>query len=711
MSLPLPPSPNSRRFSSAPQGSNKQLEKRILALFQEASASNGDLQDAIRSLGDMAVDHTGHRFQPATAAEKPSLTHFPPTNNEEVAKKFLDCTPPELPTTSVEAYCEKVLKQKVTSNSAHLSCPRYIGHMTSSLPSYMGELAKLVVSMNQNIVKIETAPTVTFLERELMAQLHRLFYYTQIESNSSTPSLSGNSSHRALELPAMPSSVEEKTELENFYQEHVQNPESVFGLMCSGGTLANVCALWVARNRALGASDNFAGVEKAGLAAALKHYGYSDVCILGSTLMHYSMDKAADILGLGTANVLKVKTDDYYRVDVAALREKILECREQKKLILAIVGICGGTETGAIDSLGDLGEIAHEEGIYFHVDAAWGGALMFSETHRWKVGQGMRLADSVTIDGHKQLWVPMGCGMVLFRHPAAEANYAHAISKTANYIIRKGTFDLGRFTPEGSRPANCLYLHMNLHVLGVKGLGLMYDRTVTVARYMARRLIMSQNFELLVQPMSNILLYRWLPFSLREKLGRNELTSEDQTVMNEITVKIQEKQRMKGVSFVSRTTFACPKYDYAKVVGFRVVIGNPCITERDIDQVLMDQHEIITSGEITDDFLAVKEALVARGPERSTDFMSPVDSDGASRDSELTYWQQVWETVSERDKKNLWGDDVKKMCDFLITPAPLYEDGLHGLDGGEEVQRLARCVSDAQQRVREDIVSGGSDPA
>ena len=358
------------------------------------------------------------------------------------------------------------LVERVVADSIHTSCPTMIGHMTSALPYYFRPLANLVVSMNQNVVKTETAKTVTFLEREALAKLHSLVYGRE----------------------------------DAFYKDHVQNAGTMLGTLTSGGTTANLCALWLARNHRLGPDDgdqpdgasdgaaasaaaggdaggaggaggaasSFAGVEKEGIMRALRHYGDSDMVVIGSALMHYSLNKATDLLGLGTNNIIKVPTDDDYRVDLELLEAEIVKAKEAKVFICALVGICGATETGAIDPLREMAALARKYDVHFHVDAAWGGPMIFSPSEKYKAA-GIEGADTVTLDGHKQLWLPMGTGMVFMKDPYL----IRSIRKSAKYIIRKESFDLGKFTLQGSRPATALYLHANLEILGRRGFQLL----------------------------------------------------------------------------------------------------------------------------------------------------------------------------------------------------------------------------------------------
>ena len=161
--------------------------------------------------------------------------------------------------------------------------------------------------------------------------------------------------------------------------------------MASGGTLANITALWIARNRCLGRQNGFAGVEKEGMRAALDHYGYADAVLIGSKLMHYSVDKAAALLGVGERNVMRVPVDDSYRVDIGKLRRMIDRCILRKQCVLAVIGVAGTTDCGSLDPLAEMGSVARDARMHFHVDAAW-RSLLFSNAHRSKL-TGIQQAD------------------------------------------------------------------------------------------------------------------------------------------------------------------------------------------------------------------------------------------------------------------------------------------------------------------------------
>lgn len=176
------------------------------------------------------------------------------------------------------------------------------------------------------------------------------------------------------------------------------------------------------------------------------------------------MDKALDVLGLGESSLLRIPVDDEFKVRIDLMEQQITAVEKEGGIVLSIIGLAGSTEAGSFDDLDAIAALCEKHSIHFHVDAAWGGPLMFSKalSHRLR---GVEKADTVTMDGHKQLYAPMGCGLLFFKDPDS----SNWVKKTAKYIIRKESFDMGKFTLEGSRPATGIHLHSNLHILGVRG--------------------------------------------------------------------------------------------------------------------------------------------------------------------------------------------------------------------------------------------------
>ena len=162
----------------------------------------------------------------------------------------------------------------------------------------------------------------------------------------------------------------------------------------------------------------FDGLAEEGLISAVSEYGYKGVVVLVSKRGHYSLQKSANILGLGKKNLIAIDTGSDNRIKIDALEDKIKELKTKNIAIAAIVGIAGTTETGSIDPLNKLADIAEREKISFHVDAAWGGPTLFSEKYK-SLLSGIERADSVTFDAHKQMYVPMGAAMAIFKSEKA----------------------------------------------------------------------------------------------------------------------------------------------------------------------------------------------------------------------------------------------------------------------------------------------------
>lgn len=486
----------------------------------------------------------------------------------EVERDFSDANIPEKPIFVSEQ--AQFLLDKLVANSVHTAAPSFVGHMTSALPYFMLPLSKIMIALNQNLVKTETSKAFTPMERQVLGMLHRLVY----QQDSS------------------------------YYKRWMHDPHHALGCMCSGGTIANLTALWVARNQAFPAEGGFKGLHREGLFRALRYYGYEGAAILVSRRGHYSLRKAADVLGLGRDALIGIETDEDNRILPDALRDKCLELQRQKVRILAIVGIAGTTETGNVDPLDTLADIAREFGAHFHVDAAWGGPTLFSRQYRHLL-RGIEKADSVTIDAHKQLYVPMGAGMVLFREPGMVS----AIEHHAQYIIRKGSRDLGSTTLEGSRPGMAMLLHSGLRIIAREGYEILINQGIEKARAFAGMIEGHPQFELISRPELNILTYRYCPPEVREALHKADALQSERlnSGLNRITKFIQKTQRERGKAFVSRTRLEPLIYQRFPCVVFRVVLANPLTTLEILQAILEEQVQLAAEPEIQAELHAVCE--------------------------------------------------------------------------------------------------------
>ncbi|MDX7989231.1 putative pyridoxal-dependent aspartate 1-decarboxylase [Xenorhabdus sp. 12] len=471
----------------------------------------------------------------------------------ELEANFSSVIIPELPVNS-SAYARH-LSEDILNQVVPVSSPTFVGHMTSALPQHLPAMGKILTALNQNVVKLETSHILTALERQVLGMMHKLVYNCD----------------------------------ETFYNQWLHNGDYALATFCSGGTLANLTAMWACRNQLLPADGDFAGLAREGLARGLIHYGYSGLAILVSELGHYSLKKTVDVLGLGQDSLIKIETDRNGRICTSALLAKLQELRQRNIRPMAIVGIAGTTETGSIDPLNALADIAEQEQCHFHIDAAWGGASLLSERHR-HLFAGIERADSVTIDAHKQMYVPMGTGMVLFRQPSL----ASAISQHANYIVRKGSKDLGRHTLEGSRCAMSLMLHSNFHLLGRRGFAQLIDASIEKAQQFAVLIRQQEDFELISEPELCLLTYRYVPPKVLQALhvasepDRQKLYDE----LNALNQHIQTMQWSAGQSFVSRTTLQPTQWDRQPTTVLRVVLANPLTTMEILEEMLKEQRQL-----------------------------------------------------------------------------------------------------------------------
>ncbi len=467
-----------------------------------------------------------------------SLTSF-----DGLARRLMSVDIPA-PVTQAEYLAH--LAAEVVPHTMHVEHPRFIGHMTSALPNFTGVIAERIAVLNQNLVKTETSKVLTALERQVLAKLHRVYY----------------------------------GESDAFYRQHIHEPSSTLGMLVSGGTAANLTALWCARNAA----------SRRLHAPSLAHLGDAEVppplrgAVIGSELIHYSFYKAIDLLGLGPELFISLPVGANHQVDPADAQRAIANCRAQGIPVIALVGVAGTTDSGAIDPLSELAAVAASAQVHFHVDAAWGGALAFSPSQRGKL-QGIEQADSITVDAHKQLYCPMGIGLLLLRNP----HLARHIEKTASYVIREGGPDLGRRSLEGSRPASVLHLDANLAILGTQGLQELIDSSVERARLFAEEVTARPEFEVLMPPMSNIVLYRHLPARYAELTD----AARRDNLLSQWNKHLQRCQRQCGRTFVSRTVVPVIRHgERRQLAALRTVHANPLTTLDDLRAVLDDQQVV-----------------------------------------------------------------------------------------------------------------------
>jgi fengycin family lipopeptide synthetase D len=446
---------------------------------------------------------------------------------------------------NLQAYITE-LDTVVKKNVINVNSRYFIGHMTGPIPPFLYYVNKKMVQMNQNQVKLETSGIGTSIEQKVVGFFHREIY--------------GNES--------------------SFYDRYDFNKETSLGLLTSGGTLSNITALQLSLSKSLNELLEKQGttLQEIGLANALNTTELKGAVILASNLHHYSIQKAAKLMGLGTNSVIAFSSKNKEE-----LNKLILQLKNEKKLIIALIGIAGTTESGEVDDLSELYKIAVEHKIHFHVDAAFGGAFILS-SYKNKL-KGIEYADSVTICGHKQLYTPIGCSLVLFKSPYLVKFSEH----NARYQARKGSSDLGKFTNEGTRPFTALTLDAvrKLHTDG--GYKEVLDSLVDKTNWMYRFLKQYDFIEVYAPPTLNILLYRYIPENLLIKHKSNLLTEEEHQLINRVNEELQQLQFQEGKFFVSQTRVKIESG--VEKVWLRVVLMNPFTSKKDIQAVVLNQFQ------------------------------------------------------------------------------------------------------------------------
>lgn len=284
-----------------------------------------------------------------------------------------------------------------------------------------------------------------------------------------------------------------------------------FGTLTSGGSEANLIALKCARDRACeGARDRgLRGVNTSG-----------DAVVYASDQCHYSFVKSVDILGIGRDNLRKIKTDERFHIRTDELRRAIDEDLAAGKTPVCIAGAAGSTSSGVIDPIDELARVAAEYDLWFHVDAAYGGGLLFSEQHREKF-RGIERADSVTIDPHKWMFVPFACGAVLVRdgkpvlREGFDASPEYLSEERAAIGGSDVEYDFLRYGQLGTRRANALKIWMAIKTLGAEGYRQIVDRHIELTHRFAGAITTREGFEVVGEVETAVCCFRYVPEATR----------------------------------------------------------------------------------------------------------------------------------------------------------------------------------------------------
>ncbi|WP_028583598.1 pyridoxal phosphate-dependent decarboxylase family protein [Desulfogranum mediterraneum] len=352
--------------------------------------------------------------------------------------------------TELMAWVEQYLAYAVKTAN-----PGYLNRMWAgaNLPSIIGEMVTAVT--NTSACTYETAPVSTLMEQYLLREL--------------------------LELVGFSHGV---------------------GQMTTGSSNANMIVMMAARNNACAQSKTVGLFGQARLVAFVNRDA------------HYSMDRAAAILGIGTEQLIKVATDDHGRMDPQALEQALLRVEQEGGVPFFVAATAGTTVRGAYDPLEPLLALRERFGFWLHVDGAWGGAAVLSDRLRTRFLPLLEQADSFTLDFHKMLGTALMCNVLLFNNrPDILRDICSAGDES--YIFRQGADgeirDLGTQSLQCGRRVDALKLFLDWKFYGLEGFGRRVEGYLELCRYAEQRILELEELEMVVPRESFNLCFRHLP--------------------------------------------------------------------------------------------------------------------------------------------------------------------------------------------------------
>lgn len=406
------------------------------------------------------------------------------------------------------------LFKDILGRSINLHHPKYIGHQVSS-PAPLSILSGLFEDfMNNSMAVYEMGPAGTIIEKVVIEYLCKKVGY----SNNGD------------------------------------------GLITSGGTIGNLTALLAAR-QVVAKSD----VWENGL--------NDELGVVVSAEAHYSIDRALRIMGFGSKGIIKIPVNNNFSIDTSLLDEYYNKAKNNGIRVIAVVGCAPSTSTGMYDDLEALAEFCKKMNLWFHVDGAHGGAVVFSEKYKY-LAKGIEKADSIVIDGHKMLMTPGIMTFLLFK----DKNHSYStFNQKANYLLAKSDeeewYNIARRTIECTKSMMSVKFFSLLAVYGEDIFGQFVDNQYDLGKSLAKLIKQRNNFELALEPNSNIVCFRYFK--------KNK--SEDE--LNKLNAFIRYEILKKGEFYIVQTSLN-------EKVYMRTTIMN-AKTTTDILSELLDEIERI----------------------------------------------------------------------------------------------------------------------
>ena len=326
------------------------------------------------------------------------------------------------------------------------------------------------------------------------------------------------------------------------------------GLLTSGGSIGNLTALLAARQAYAGKD-----IWKEGLDEKL--------AVMVSSESHYSVERAARIMGLGDDAIIRLPVDEAFRIKTDALQERLKESKDKGKHVFALVGNACSTASGKYDPLDDLGDFCRKNNIWFHVDAAHGGPAILSGKYKHLLN-GIEMSDSLVLDFHKMMLTPALTTAVLFRD--GKSSY-RSFSQKADYLLSKEEqwHDIAKRSLECTKKPMALKVYLMLKTYGTELFEKYVEQTYDLAHSFAGIISKDDQMELAVAPDSNIVCFRlW-----KDGAGDDAL--------NRLNATIREKMLHEGKFYIVQTMLG-------KKLYLRISIMNPFTGQETLKALLAE---------------------------------------------------------------------------------------------------------------------------
>jgi glutamate/tyrosine decarboxylase-like PLP-dependent enzyme len=451
------------------------------------------------------------------------LPVFPETTAAQIREQLPETLPLEgEPLERLMEDCRTLIQA-----SRHNGHPRFFGYVASPATP-IGAFADLIASaINQNVTSWRSAPGATTIEQTVVRWLGQLIGY-------------GDNSQ---------------------------------GLLTSGGSLANLTALLVAHRHKAGVEASQQGLWNAP----------QRMTVYASDQVHFSIVKAADVLGIGREQVRLLKADERFRLDVGVLRERLEQDIQAGLKPFCIVASAGTVSTGAVDPLREIAALAAEYDLWLHVDGAYGALARLDETKR-ALFDGIERADSVSLDTHKWLFAPVDAGCLLFRDE--ESVRAACSPGAADYIkVQEETLDEGfafwDYGVELSRRFRALKIWLMLRYYGTRRTASAIAANNRLATELAALVTAAEDFELLAPVELSICCFRYVPPGARALLLTDDTGAHGRAEqrLDELNARVMHRVQRGGRAYLSNATVN-GRY------GLRACITNFRTTSEDILETL-----------------------------------------------------------------------------------------------------------------------------